>query len=115
MLQAAFSECLFLDLLSHLQDLGAASMINVVGCQVCQTLVVALVVVVGDEGADLSFEVARQIVVFQKNPVLHCLMPPLDLTLGLRMMWRTANVIHAFVFEILGQIGCHVRRTIVAE
>ena len=58
MLQAAFFECLFLDLLSLLQDLCAATVIDVVRCQVVQALVVAVVVVVIDEGADLAFQVA---------------------------------------------------------
>ena len=44
---------------------------------------VAVVVVMIDEGADLVFEVARQIVVFQQYPVLQRLMPALDLALGL--------------------------------
>ncbi len=34
MLQPAFSDCLFLDLLSHLQDLRASAVIDVGGCQV---------------------------------------------------------------------------------
>lgn len=115
MLQPAFSDCLFLDLLSHLQDLCPATVVDIGGGQVLQTLVVAMVVVVVDEGADLTFQVAWQEVVFQQHAVLHCLVPALDFTLGLRVMWRTAHMIHAFAFEILGQIGGHVRRAIVAE
>ncbi len=115
MLQAAFSDGLSLDLLSHFQDSRAAAVIDVGGCQVVQALVVSMVVVVIDDGSDLPFQIAGQVVVFWKNTVLHCLMPPLDLALGLRMMRRTANVIHAFVFEIRGQIGRHIRRTVVAE
>ena len=80
-------------------------MIDVVRCQVVQALVVAVVVVVIDEGADLAFQVAGQEVVFQQNTVLHGLMPALDLTLGLRMVRRTANVIHSLVIEIVGQVG----------
>lgn len=67
MLQPAFSDCLFLDLLSHLQDLCPATVINVGGGQVVQALVVAVVVVVVDEDADLTFQVAGQEVVFQQN------------------------------------------------
>ena len=47
-----------------------------------------------DEGADLPFQISGQEVVLQQNPVLHGLMPALDLALGLGMMWRTADVIH---------------------
>ena len=86
MLQSAFSDCLFLDLLSHFQDLRASAVIDVGGCQVGQALVVAMVVVVIDEGADPAFQVAGQEVVLQVNPVLHCLVPALNLTLGLRMV-----------------------------
>ena len=64
MLQAAFSDCLFLDLLSHFQDLCASSVIDVGGYQVVQALVVAMVVVVVDESADLTFQITGQEVVF---------------------------------------------------
>ncbi len=47
---------------------------------------VALVIVVVDEGFDLGFEIARQEVVFQQDAVLQGLMPALNLTLGLRMI-----------------------------
>ena len=55
MLQPAFSDCLLLDLLFHLQDVRAAPVIDVGRGQVVQALVVAVVVVVFDEGADLPF------------------------------------------------------------
>ena len=38
-----------------------------------------------------------------------------DFALGLRMVRRTANMIHAFVIEIVGQIGGDVGRAIIAE
>jgi len=41
-----------------------------------------VIVVMIDEGADLVFEVARQIVVFQQYPVLQRLMPALNLALS---------------------------------
>ena len=90
-------------------------MIDVGGCQVVQALVVAVVVVVIDEGTDLAFQVAEQELVFQQDTVLHGLMPALDLTLGLRMVRGTANVIHSLVIEIVGQIGGDVGRAIIAE
>jgi len=114
-LQAAFSDCLFLDLLSHLQDLCASSVIDVGGRQIVQALVVTMVVVVVDESADLAFQIAGQEVVFQENPVFHGLMPPFDLALGLGVMWRTTNVIHAFVLKIVCEIGCHIGRAVVAK
>jgi len=105
MLQAAFSDCLCFDLLSHFQDFRATPVIDVSGCQVCQTLVVSLIVVVVDERVDLALQIAGQIIVFQKNSVFHGLVPSLDFALGLRVVWRTAYVIHALFIEIVGQIG----------
>ncbi len=95
MLQPAFSDCLCFDLLSHFQDICAAAVVDIGGGQVVQAFVVAMVVVVIDEGADLAFQVAGQEVVFQENPVLHRLVPAFDLALGLRMVRRTANMVHA--------------------
>lgn len=64
MLQAAFSECLFLDVLSHFQDLRASVMVDIGRRQINEALVVAVVVVVVEEGADLLLQVAGQVVVF---------------------------------------------------
>ena len=104
MLQPSLSDCLFFDLLSHLQDLGAVAVVDIGRRQIAQALVVAEVVEVIDEGADLSFQVAGQEVVFQQNPVLHGLMPALDLALDLGVMRRTAHVFHTFGLEVFGQI-----------
>ncbi|MBB3359548.1 hypothetical protein FHT60_003563 [Novosphingobium sp. BK486] len=46
-------------------DLLIAGEVGVGGHHIAQTLVIALVVVVLDEGFDLGFKVAGQIVVFQ--------------------------------------------------
>jgi len=77
--------------------------------------VVALVVVVVDEGFDLSFEVAGQEVVFQENAVLEGLMPALDLALRLGMIRRTAGMLHTFALQLFCQISRDVTGTIVAE
>ena len=128
MLQAALSDCLFLDLLSHSQDFSASAVVDVRGRQIAQALVVAAVVVALDEGVDLPLRVAGQIVVFQQDAVFHGLMPALrcpamvclqtmrgGLAPGLGMVWRPAGVIHALGVEIIGQIGRDVGRTVVAE
>jgi len=60
---------------------------------------ITLMVIVIDEGFDLGFKVTWQKVVFQQDAVLQGLMPPLDLTLGLRVIWRTTRVLHAFVLQ----------------
>ena len=105
MQQAAFSDCLFLDLLSHFQDLGSTSVVDIGGRQVAQAFVVSMVVVVADEGADLPFQVAREEVVLEQDAVLHGLVPAFDLALGLRMMRGTAHMLHAFVLKVAGQVG----------
>ena len=51
---------------------------------------VALMVVMIDEGFDLGFEIAGQEVVFQQDAVLEGLVPALDLALGLRVIRRAA-------------------------
>ena len=70
---------------------------------------VSAVVVVLDELADLFFEIARQVIIFEKNPVLECLMPAFDLTLGLRLIRGTSDVLHALplepICEFAGDVG----------
>ena len=56
MLQAALSDCLFLDLCPFSQNGLVSPEVDVGRCDVVQALVVALVVVVIDEGPDLAFE-----------------------------------------------------------
>ena len=57
-LQPAFLDCPFLDLLSQFRDFCAASVIDVSRRQVAQALVVSAVVVVVDEGADGGLQLA---------------------------------------------------------
>ena len=57
-------------------------------------------VAVIDKGADLLFQVAGQEVVFKQNPVLHGLVPTLDLPLCLRVMRRATDVIHALLIGV---------------
>jgi len=64
----------------------AAPEVDVGGGEIAQALVVAPMIVVGDEGIDLGIEVAGQVVVFQQDPVLEGLVPTLDLALGLGMV-----------------------------
>jgi len=75
MLQAALADCQFLDLLPFPENGFVAPEVDVGRCDVVQALVVALVVIVIDEGPDLAFKVAGQVVILQQNPVLHGLVP----------------------------------------
>ena len=89
-MQASRLECLPFDPFPLLQNGFVAPEVDVGGCDVVQALVIALVIVVIDEGFNLGFEIARQEVVFQQDPVLQGLMPSFDFTLCLRMIRRAA-------------------------
>ena len=115
MLQAAVCDCGSLDAVSFSEDRLGPSKIDVSGREVVDALVIADVVIVLDEGVDLLLEIAGQIIVFEQNAVLQGLMPTLDLSLGLGMIWGAAYMLHAVVFEPLGQIVRDVRRAIVRE
>eukprot|EP01042_Synura_sphagnicola_P003829 gene3829-4791_t len=74
-------------------DDGLASPeVDVGGGEVVQALVIAPVVVVLDKCGDLSFKVAGQVIVLQQNAVLERLVPALDLSLGLWVVGRAADM-----------------------
>ena len=54
-------------------------------------------------------------VVFQQDAVFQCLVPTLDLALGLRIHRRATDALHAFVFVILRQIPRDVGRAIITQ
>ena len=103
------------DLFSFQQDGLAAPEVDIGRRGVAQALVVAVIIVVADEGPDLCLQVARQIVIFQKDAVLQGLMPTLDLALGLRMIGSAANVLHIAVVEPFGQIVGDVAGAVVRQ
>ena len=89
MLQAPVLDGLWFDPFPFQQDGLATPEVDIGGREVIQALVVAPVVVVLDEGAELGFEIAGQIIVLEQDPVLQRLVPALDLALGLGMVrWR---------------------------
>ncbi len=51
----------------------------------------------------------------EQDTVLHGLVPPLDLALGLWVVWRASDMVHVFVLKIVGQVARDVRRAVVAE
>ncbi len=102
--QAALPDGLVFDAFAVAQDgLGTAE-VDIGRGQVAQALVVAPVVVVGDEGLDLGLEVAGQVVVFKQDAVLQRLVPVLDLALGLRMAGRATDMFHGVVGEPFGGV-----------
>ncbi len=74
MLQAPMLDGLAFDLLPFQQDDVAASEVDVGGREIAQALVIALLIVIRDEGLDLGLEIAGQIVIFQQDAVLQGLM-----------------------------------------
>ena len=63
---------------------------------------ISQVIVVGDEGRDLGFEIARQVIVFEQDAVLERLMSALDLSLGHRVIRRATGMLHVLAVEPLG-------------
>ncbi len=76
---------------------------------------VALMVVVVDEGLNPGFEITWQEVVFQEDAVLQCLVPTLDLALSLGMIWSAAGMLHALVLQPFSQFTRDVAGSVVAE
>ena len=76
---------------------------------------VALVVIVIDEGLDLAFEIAWQVIVLQQEAVFYCLMPTFDLALGLRVERNTAHMTHLLTVQPLYWIARDLAGPIIAE
>ena len=104
-MQASRFERLSFDPFALFQNGFVTAKVDVGGCDVVQALVVALMVVMIDEGSDLGFEIARQEVVFQQDAVLQRLVPTLDLALRLGVIRRTTRVLHALVLQPFSQIA----------
>ena len=71
--------------------------------EVVDAFMIADVIVVLDEGGDLPFEIARQVIVVEQNAVLQGLVPALDLSLGLGMIRSAAHMLHVLAFEPLAR------------
>ncbi len=69
-MQASRFECFSFDPFALFQNGFVAAEVDVCWCDAVDALVIALMIVVVDEGFDLRFEVARQEVVFQQDAVL---------------------------------------------
>ena len=115
MVQAAVLDSQFFDPFSPFNDDSVANELGIGGGDVAEALVVAVVVIMVDESADLAFKVSGQIIVFQKHAVFQRLMPTLDLALGLRMIGGSTDMLHTVVFEPFREITGDVRRAIVAK
>ena len=72
-------------------------------------------IVVLAEAMDVTFEIARQVIILEQDAVLERLVPSLDLALGLGMTRRCAHVVHASIFEPLCKVSGDVAGAVVAE
>ena len=104
MKQASRFDGLPFDPFSLLQDGLTAPEVDVCWRKILQALVIATMVVVIDEGINLLPEIARQILVLEQNAVLEGLVPSLDFTLRLRVVWSATNMVHLLIFQLLGQL-----------
>ena len=77
MLQAAIGDRLAFDPFAFEEDAFGPSKIDVSRCEIAQALVIAGMIVMLDEGRDLPFEIAGQVVVLEQDAVLERLMPAL--------------------------------------
>ena len=114
-LQAPMFDGLSLDPFALFDDGWGPAEVGVGGRHVVQALVVTLVVVVLHERFDLDLKVAGQEVVFQQNAVLQCLVPALDLALGLRVHRGAAHVTHLPGLDVFRQFTRDIAGSIVAE
>ena len=113
--QAAIGNCLSFDPFSFDENGLAPPEVDVGGRQVADALVISQVIVVGDEGLDLGFEITRQVIVLEQDAVLERLMPALDLALGHRVIGRAADMPHVLAVEPFGQVRRDVAGAVVGE
>ena len=102
MLQATVCNCCAFDLRALSQDCLSSAEVDISRSEIVDALVIALIVIIGHEGFDLSFQFTGQVVVVKQDPILECLMPPFDLALGLRMIRGASYMLHALVLKPLG-------------
>ena len=105
MLQATVCECLALDPFAFEEDGLSPPEVDVSRGEIAQALVIAGMVVMVDEGRDLAFEIAGQVIMLEQDAVLERLMPALDFALGLRMVGRSADMLDVLLVQPIGQIA----------
>lgn len=113
MLQAAILDSDAFDPFSVHEDFWTSSAVDVSRREIVQALVIATMVVVIDEGADLRRQVSGQIIVLEQDAVLERLMPALDLALRLRMTGRATNVFDFAIVEPFREIAGDIGRAVV--
>ncbi len=115
MLQASGFDGVAFDPFSFQQDGLTAPEVDVSRCQVADALVVAEMVVVVDEVADLLLKVTGTVIVLEQDAVLERLVPALDLGLRLGMQRRSADMIHALLREPVSQVARDIAGAVVTQ
>ena len=115
MLQTTICDGLAFDPFAFEEDGLGPPEVDVSRSEIAEALVIAGMVVVLDEGRDLAFEIAGQVVMLKQDSVLERLMPALDLALRLRMEGGAANVSHVLCIQPFSQLGRDVAGTVIAE
>jgi len=104
-LQATVCDCLALDPFAFEEDGLGPPEVDVSRSEIAEALVIAGMVVVLDEGRDLAFEIAGQVVMLEQDAVLERLMPALDFALGLRMERRSADMLDVPLVQPIGKVA----------
>ena len=105
MLQATVGDGLAFDPFAFEEDGFSPPEVDVSRSEIVEALVIAGMVVVLDEGRDLAFEIAGQVVMLEQDAVLERLMPALDLALGLRMERRSADMLDVPLVQPNGKVA----------
>jgi hypothetical protein len=104
-LQATIGDGLAFDPFAFEEDGLSASEVDVSRSEIAEALVIAGMVVVLDEGRDLAFEIAGQVVMLEQDAVLERLMSALDLALGLRRERRSADMLDVPLVQPIGKVA----------
>lgn len=104
MQHTALLDGLGFDLLSAFEDGFVPAQADVGRCETAQALVIAMMVVVHDEGRHGLLERPGQVIILEQDAVLHGQVPALDLALCLRMSQSATDVIHALAGEPVGKL-----------
>ena len=114
-LQAPILDGSPLDPFALFDDGWCPAEVGVGGRHIAQTLVVALVIVMLDEGLDLGLEPAGQEVVLQQDAVIQGLVPAFDFALGLGMHLSAAHVAQLVGLNVFHQFAGDVAGAVIAE
>ncbi len=93
-MQASRLECLSFDPFSSFQYDFILPEVDVSGCDVVEALVVALMVVLIDEGRDFRLKIAGLEVVFHQDAVLEGLMPAIARQANAKLSAERGRVMH---------------------